>query len=78
MQSMSYYQQGYQTNGSYSNNGSPVPSSVLSNAGAPPMMTHNNGMSPLPHQALGDTTTTTATQSQQPPKRKQVKNACSK
>ncbi|KAI7853382.1 hypothetical protein BDC45DRAFT_570163 [Circinella umbellata] len=80
MQSMPYYQQNYQPNGSYSNNGSPVPSSVLSNGGAPPMMTHANGMSPLPHQPLGDTTTTTttatATQSQQPPKRKQVKNAC--
>ncbi|KAI8140293.1 hypothetical protein BJV82DRAFT_623436 [Fennellomyces sp. T-0311] len=69
MQSMPYYQQGYQATASYSNNGSPVPSSVISTA-APPMMTPN-GMSPLPHQALGETT-----QSQQPPKRKQVKNAC--
>ncbi|KAI9274318.1 hypothetical protein BDA99DRAFT_545458 [Phascolomyces articulosus] len=71
MQSMPYYQQGYQTNTSYSNNGSPVPSSVLSTA-APPMMTHANGMSP--HPQLGEAAP--ATQSQQPPKRKQVKNAC--
>ncbi|KAI9484558.1 hypothetical protein BDB00DRAFT_792764 [Zychaea mexicana] len=70
MQSMPYYQQGYQATASYSNNGSPVPSSVLTTA-APPMMTHTNGMSPLPHQALGE-----IAQSQQPPKRKQVKNAC--
>ncbi|ORY97794.1 hypothetical protein BCR43DRAFT_563174 [Syncephalastrum racemosum] len=81
MQSMPYgYQQSYQAS-SYSNTGSPAPSSsVMSTAGAPAMMTHTNGLPPLSHPALGDPSTAPPpvahTIQPAPPKRKQVKNAC--
>lgn len=68
MQSMPYYQQqqGYQPQ---------YPPQVNVLNGAPPMMGHPNGLPPMQHMPdqsqLGAPT-------QQPPKRKQVKNACSK
>ncbi|KAI9316341.1 hypothetical protein BX666DRAFT_2027879 [Dichotomocladium elegans] len=79
MQPMPYYQSGYPANAaSYSNSGSPVPSSVLTTSTSSMMHTGANGMSPLPHQALPETTHQPPSHAQQhqPPKRKQVKNAC--
>ncbi|CAO3695910.1 unnamed protein product [Rhizopus stolonifer] len=58
MQSMPYYQQGYQA---------PYQSAVLNNA---PMLSHPNGLPPMQHAGIPDA------MAGQPPKRKQVKNAC--
>jgi hypothetical protein len=64
MQSMPYYQQqGYQT---------PYQNTVLNNA---PMLTHPNGLPPM-QPGMSDSVTNAPTNSS--PKRKQVKNACSK
>ncbi|KAI8097737.1 uncharacterized protein BX664DRAFT_327148 [Halteromyces radiatus] len=60
MQSMPYYQQGYQAP-QYPTSG---PHPVMTNG--PPMMPHPNGLPPMQHH---DPTA-------QPSKRKQVKNAC--
>jgi hypothetical protein len=71
MQSMpSYYQQqqqAYQTQSPYQNG---PPSSVLNNGA---MVPHSNGLPPMQHPGLTDQPPVT-----QAPKRKQVKNACSK
>ncbi|CDH52170.1 hypothetical protein RO3G_03663 [Lichtheimia corymbifera JMRC:FSU:9682] len=84
MQPLPYYQSAYPNTASYSSNpsysthGSPVPSSVMATPN--PMMPQPN-MSSLAH-PVGTTTpgisneTTTAAPTAQPPKRKQVKNAC--
>lgn len=72
MQSMPYYQSGYQAPTSYSNNGSPVPASVMNTGAPPPMMPPTMSHPSMPEAANA------APAPQQPPKRKQVKNACSK
>lgn len=68
---MPYYQSGYQAPTSYSNNGSPVPASVMNTGAPPPMMPPTMSHPPIPEAANA------APPPQQPPKRKQVKNACS-
>ncbi|KAG1178423.1 hypothetical protein G6F70_001554 [Rhizopus microsporus] len=57
-----YQQQGYQT---------PYQNTVLNNA---PILTHPNGLSPMQHAGIPDQMT--APPAAHPPKRKQVKNAC--
>lgn len=74
MQSMPYYQQqGYQPQAPYQTQ--PQAPNVLNNG---PMMTHPNGLPPMQHPGIPDPSQTVAAGSQQAPKRKQVKNACSK
>lgn len=67
---MPYYQSGYQAPTSYSNNGSPVPASVMNTGAPPPMMPPTMSHPSMPEAANA------APAPQQPPKRKQVKNAC--
>ncbi|KAG0769126.1 hypothetical protein G6F29_002846 [Rhizopus arrhizus] len=67
MQSMPYYQQGYQA---------PYQNTVLNNA---PMLTHPNGLPPMQHAGIPEqmaAAAAAAAGSTQAPKRKQVKNAC--
>ncbi|KAK4521387.1 uncharacterized protein ATC70_012002 [Mucor velutinosus] len=73
MQSMPYYQQqqGYQPQAPYQ--AQPQAPNVLNNG---PMMTHPNGLPPMQHPGIPDPSQAVATGSQQAPKRKQVKNAC--
>lgn len=76
MQSMPYYQQqGYPTQTPYQTSGAPT-SNVLNNGG--PMLSHPNGLPPMQHPGIISTTDQSGAVTQQPPKRKQVKNACSK
>jgi hypothetical protein len=76
MQSMPYYQQqqGYQPQAPYQ--AQPQAPNVLNNG---PMMSHPNGLPPMQHPGITDQSQqAVAAGSQQAPKRKQVKNACSK
>lgn len=71
---MPYYQQqqGYQTQTPYQTTGAPTPN-VLNNG---PMLNHPNGLPPMQHPGIIATDQSQA--AVQAPKRKQVKNACSK
>ncbi|KAG2203977.1 hypothetical protein INT46_007460 [Mucor plumbeus] len=74
MQSMPYYQQqqGYQPQAPYQ--AQPQAPNVLNNG---PMMSHPNGLPPMQHPGITDQSQqAVAAGSQQAPKRKQVKNAC--
>ncbi|CAO3640033.1 unnamed protein product [Cunninghamella echinulata] len=64
MQSMPYYQQGYQASAPYAS--APAPAGLVMTNAPPPMITHPNGLPPLQHHDANG----------QPAKRKQVKNAC--
>lgn len=81
MQSMPYYQQqqGYQTQQPYQNTGAPNPN-VLNNGPSisGPLMNHPNGLPPMQHAGIMTTTDQNNTVAVATPKRKQVKNACSK
>lgn len=69
-----YQQQGYQPQAPYQ--AQPQAPNVLNNG---PMMTHPNGLPPMQHPGIPDQSQqAVAAGSQQAPKRKQVKNACSK
>ncbi|KAF7727806.1 hypothetical protein EC973_007037 [Apophysomyces ossiformis] len=80
MQSLPYYQQGYQAT-AYPTTASPASSSVMSNAN-PAIINQTNGLPPLQQPAISEATAAVAAavavapQTAQQRKRKQVKNAC--